>query len=38
MFAAGRGPLLRVDDSLPVFTYIKGDPSLHMVRHSNRIP
>jgi len=33
--AAGCGPLLRVDDSLPGFTYIKGDPSLDTVQHSS---
>ncbi|XP_018401395.1 PREDICTED: cuticle protein 18.7-like [Cyphomyrmex costatus] len=33
--AAGCGPLLRVDDSLPGFTYIKGDTNLDTVRHSS---
>lgn len=35
ILAAGCGPLLRVDDSLPGFTYIKGDPSLNIARHSS---
>lgn len=35
ILVVGCGPLLRVHDSLPGFTYIKGDPSLDTVRHSS---
>lgn len=35
ILVVGCGPLLRVDDSLPGFTYIKGDPSFDTLRHSS---